>query len=89
MRTTVRLEDASMRELKRLASKEGVSLTQLLNRVVKLGLRAMSGKKAKPQKRFRQKTYDMGEARFPVDKALAFAAQLEDEETIRKLALGK
>jgi hypothetical protein len=31
----------------------------------------------------------MGVPRVPLDKALQLAAQLEDEEIVRKLALGK
>lgn len=75
-----------LRELKRQALKEGVSLAQMMNRVMRLGLRALA---SRPKKRFRQRTHDMGEALMPLDKALSIAAALDDEEIIRKLRQGK
>ncbi len=39
--------------------------------------------------RYRQKTYAMGAPRVNLDKALALAAKLEDDEIARKLSLGK
>lgn len=38
---------------------------------------------------YREDVADLGEPRVDLDKALALAARLEDEETIRKLAQGK
>ena len=35
------------------------------------------------------RTFRMGRPRVPLDKALQLAGELEDEELIRKLALGK
>lgn len=89
MRTTVRLDDNLLKELKRRALKEGVSLTQLMNRVVRCGLAAARQGLDRPKRRFRQKTHDLGEAKFPIEKALSFAAQLEDEETMQKFMQGK
>jgi len=40
-------------------------------------------------KRFRTTTFAMGKPAVPIDKALRLAAELEDEEIIRKLALRK
>jgi hypothetical protein len=84
----VRIDDDLLRELKSRAQRENSSLTQLLNRVIRRGLangEAAGGKK----RRFRQKTYDMGIPRFDVTKALALAAELEDEAIIEKLRQGK
>lgn len=88
MRTTVRLDDKLLEQLKAQARKENLSLTRLLNRALRDGLRAAGkGRSAKP--RFRQKTHAMGPARVNLDKALALAAALEDEEILRELSLGK
>ncbi len=45
--------------------------------------RTRAGKKPVP--RFRQKTLSLGLSHFNVDKALQFAAELEDEEILRKM----
>jgi hypothetical protein len=85
MRTTVRIDDDLMLELKDRAQREAVSLTRLINRLIRRGLEA----RGKPRKPFRQQTYSMGVPKVDLTKALAFAAALEDEEIIAKLARGK
>jgi hypothetical protein len=85
MRTTVRIDDDLMRELKERAQREAVSLTRLINRLIRRGLES----RAKPRKPFQQQTYSMGVPKVDLTKALAFAAALEDEEIIAKLARGK
>ncbi len=88
MRTTVRLDDKLLEQLKAQARKENLSLTRLLNRALRDGLRAAGkGRAAKP--RFRQRTHAMGPARVNLDKALTLAAALEDEEILRNLSHGK
>jgi hypothetical protein len=89
MRTTVRIDDDLLRDLKEEAHREGTSLAKLVNRTLRRGVVAseQSGKQARPP--YRQKTYCMGEPKVNLDKALALAAAMEDEETIRKLAQGK
>ena len=88
MRTTVRIDDDLLRDLKQRAQHEKCSLTSIVNKVIRHGLRSReaSGRTSKP---FRQKTYRMGPPLVDVAKALALAAQLEDEEIVRKLGLGK
>jgi hypothetical protein len=88
MRTTVRIDDELMRRLKELAHREGISLTKLLNRVLRSGM-AAPRQALRPARPYRQKTYRMGQPKFPLDKALAFAASLEDEEVLDKLARRK
>lgn len=88
MRTTVRLDDELIEQLKARARKEKLSLTRLLNRALRDGLRASKG--GRPQKpRFKQKTHAMGAARVDLNKALALAAALEDEEILRELSMHK
>ena len=88
MRTTVRLDDELLEQLKVKARRENISLTRLLNRALRDGLRAR--KPAKHEKRrFKQKTQAMGVPKMDLNKALALAAALEDEEILRELSLGK
>jgi len=88
MRTTVRVDDELLERLKAQARKENVSLTRLLNRTLKAGLQA-GGARPRKQPIYGERTYSMGAPRVALDKALALAAVLEDEEIVRKLALRK
>jgi predicted DNA-binding ribbon-helix-helix protein len=88
MRTTVRLDDDLAQTVKELAHKEDTSFGRMLNRVLRAGI-AAAKTPIQSRLRFKQGTFDMGEPAFNVDKALALAALLEDEETARKLALRK
>jgi len=88
MRTTVRIDDDLMRLLKQRAHREGTSLTRLINHVLRHGISALR-QGSKPSRPYREKTFRMGEPRVPLDKALALAASLEDQETREKLARRK
>lgn len=85
MRTTLRIDDALLAELKERAQAEGVSLTELVNRVLRTGLEAK-----RPRRRaVRIRPADMGAPRVDLDRALHVAGELEDEEILRKAALRK
>lgn len=88
MRTTVRLDDELLERLKAQARRENVSLTRLLNRTLRAGMRA---ERARPAKRraYREQPHAMGAPRVALDKSLALAAALEDGEIVRELALRK
>ena len=86
MRTTVRIDDDLLVELKARAEAEGQSLTRMFNRTLRRALKAPPEDAAQP---FKQRTFRMGAARLGVDKALALAAALEDEEVTRKMSLRK
>ena len=88
MRSTVRIDDDLMIELKQRARDESVSLTRMLNRTLRAGLfrSQQPGEGVTP---FRQQSVAMGRPRVDLDKALALAARLEDEEVARKLSLRK
>jgi len=88
MRTTVRVDDETLERLKAQARKEKVSLTRLLNRALKAGLQAGSARR-REQPAYREQVHSMGAPRIALDKALALAAALEDEEIVRELALRK
>jgi hypothetical protein len=84
MRTTIRIEDELLQQLKEQAHKENVSLTQLVNRTLRAGMQR--SRSPGRRSRYREKTYSMGTPGFDLDKALALAADFEDEEVLRKLA---
>ncbi len=88
MRTTIRLDDDLLREIKERAGEENASLTHVVNHVLRMGLRAMKTKRHQIP-RFVEKTYDLGVPRGDMDRALQIAADLEDQEILRKVLLRK
>ena len=82
MRTTLRIDDDLFRELKKRASSEGLTLSELVN----LALRQSLSTEKRPRRVFRQKTRDLGRPSFDVTNANAVAAELEDQDILRKLA---
>lgn len=86
MRTTLTIDDQLLAELKERAHREGVPLKQVVNQTLRRGLNVP----ARPSRRKTHRTYSMGRALVPsLDKSLAIAAGLEDEEIARKLVLRK
>lgn len=83
MRTKLSIADDILRELKVLAHETGVSLTRAANDVLRAGLARRVG--SSPRPRYREEVADLGEPRVNLDHALAIAARLEDDETLRKL----
>jgi hypothetical protein len=88
MRTTVRIDDHLMRDLRERAHREGTSLAKLINRLLQQAMRATREESA-PVPPFREKTFPMGEPRLNLDKAIGLAASLEDEEVREELARRK
>ena len=88
MRSTVRIDDDLMMEIKERARRENVSLTRMLNRVLREGIQ-VSRERRSNKSRYREKTIAMGIPRADLDKALALAADIEDEEILRKMTLKK
>jgi hypothetical protein len=88
MRTTVQIDDGLLRTLKEQAHREGTSLAKLVNRVLRQGL-DVSEQRRKSVRPYREKTFAMGQPKVNLDKALALAAALEDEETLEKLVRRK
>lgn len=82
MRTTVTLDPDVEAIIRASMRDRGVSFKEALNDAVRLGL-APGGAP------FRTRTHTLGEPTIPLVKALALAAELEDEEIARKLAVGK
>jgi hypothetical protein len=88
MRTTVRIDDDLLRDLKDQAHREGTSLAKLVNQTLRRGMGA-GGNAVKRARPYREKTFDMGPPKMDITKALALAAAMEDEEICRKLAQGR
>jgi hypothetical protein len=87
MRTTVDIEAHLLKRLRAEAQRRGVSFKDLLQGLLRRGL----DERPAAQDRYRAPTFAMGDPVRPVrlDKALALAAALEDEEIARELALRK
>lgn len=81
MRTTLRLDDDLLIELKKRADREGLTLSEVVNLALRQGL----AERRSAKRTFRQKTRDLGAASFDVTRANAAASALEDAEILRKL----
>jgi len=84
MRTTVRIEDSLLADLKRHARDERCSLTEIVNRVLRRGMRVVSQDDV-PGEPYRETTHAMGQPKLDLDKALALAAAMEDKQVVEKL----
>jgi hypothetical protein len=80
MRTTLRLDDDLLIELRRQADEQGLTLSEAVNRA----LRERLSTRKRARQPFRQKTHDLGRPSFDVTKANAVAAELEDSEILRR-----
>ncbi len=87
MRTTLRIDDDLLSRLKTRADAENLSLTRLVNRVLRTGLAAMDTVADEPP--HREHTYSMGAPLIDLTRASGLAEALQDEETVRKLLLRK
>lgn len=86
MRTTVDIDPGLLKRLRAEAHRRGVSFKELLNRVLHRGLDERAGEPASP---YRCPTFGMGTPARPIDRALALADTLEDDEITRELSLRK
>lgn len=81
MRTTVTLDEDVEQIVRRRMRERDLSFKEALNDVVRDGVRS-------PAEPFRTATARMGEPTVNLDRALRVAAELEDEELLRKARLG-
>lgn len=88
MRTTLTLDPDVAADLKKHVRKTGKSFREVLNDAVRVGLRTQD---APPPRPYRLKPISMGGPLPGINlvKANQLAADLEDEEIARKLALRK
>ncbi|MGH9280405.1 MAG: antitoxin [Acidimicrobiales bacterium] len=84
MRTTVTLDPDTEALIRKRMQVQGVSFKQAINDAIREGL-------ASPTRRarFRTRTADLGLPVVALDRALQLAAELEDEEIIRRMRSGK
>lgn len=84
MRTTVTLDPDTDAIVRRLMRERKLTFKQALNAAIRAGI----GPRPDAASSF-TRTRRMGRPRVDLDKAAHFASALEDEEVLRKLALGK
>ncbi len=89
MRTTLTIEDRIARHLKQIAHQSGKPFKVVVNETLQAGL-AASQERPKP-KRYRIRPISLGGVRpgIDLDRALALADVLEDEELATKMELRK
>jgi len=87
MRTTLTIDDGLLRQLRQRALDSGKPFKQVVNETLQAGLRAS----AATRKPYVCPTFSIGEPRWPVnlDKALALADELEDEEIMARFRKGQ
>jgi predicted transcriptional regulator len=86
-RTTIRLDEHLMRQLKERAKREELSLTGIFNKAIREWLRTPA--KQPKRKPFVQKTYDMGKALIDITHTNALLDEWDTEEFVRKMSQGK
>ena len=79
MRTTLSIDDDVAVELERLRRERDAGLKEVVNDVLRRGLRDIK-QPAKPRQPFRTKTYDMGEQLIPLDNVAEAISLLEGED---------
>ena len=83
MRTTVTLDPDTEQIVRRRMAERGMTFKEALNDVIRRGAQRSGGHPP-----FETATAAMGESRVNLDRALQIAADLEDDELIRKLRTG-
>jgi hypothetical protein len=83
VRTTITLDEDTDAIVRRLMRERKLTFKQAVNEAIRRGSTRPTRATA------RTRTFEMGEPRIDIDKALRIAADLEDDEIIRKLALRK
>lgn len=81
MRTTVDIDPKILDRLRDEAHAQGISFKAMLNRTLRQGLDRPSG----DREPYVCPTFDMGSPLRPLDKALALADALDEEEVARRL----
>lgn len=92
MRTTLTIDDALLRQLRQKALDSGRPFKQVVNDTLRAGLeKSAEAFSVAARPRYECPTFSMGQPRWPVnlDKALALAAELEDQEIVAKFRQGR
>lgn len=86
MRTTLTVDDDLLARLKQRAHERDVALKQVVNETLRAGLETPAARR----RRYRIPALSLrARPEVDLDKALALAGELDDRETVRKLARGK
>ena len=85
MRTTITLDADVEALVHKLMIERGLTFKQAVNGLLRLALAPQTEQRVE----FSFPTYNMGEPTVPLEQALRLAADLEDEEIIRKLGVGR
>lgn len=85
MRTTLTIDAETDALLRRRMSETGKSFKRVVNDAIRAGLTEGLSERTP----YRLQPFSLGHATVPLTKALQLAAQLEDEQVVRKLAIGK
>ena len=80
MRTTVTLDPDVESQLRKEVRQRGEPFKQVLNNAIRAGLRSMKQR----TEAFKPLTFNMGKPLVDLTKAVSLAAELEDEELIRR-----
>jgi hypothetical protein len=83
MRTTVTLDPDTAALIRQRMRERGISFKQALNEAIRAGAAEHRGEP------FRTVTAALGVPTVNLDRALQLAAELEDEELVRKMRVGK
>ncbi len=83
VRTTVTLDPDTAALIRRRMRERGISFKQALNEAIR------AGADEEPAAPFRTATAPLGVPAVNLDRALQVAAEVEDEELVRKIRLGK
>ena len=78
------IADDLLRDLRALAHARNSTLTDVANAVLRAGLAVLDERDRRPS-RFREQPAEMGVPTIDLTKALSLAAEVEDEEVVRKL----
>jgi hypothetical protein len=89
MRTTVRIDDDLLRLIRDQAHRDGVSVGQALNRIIRRGMEIGRRRGRHETPAYAERVFSMGRPAVDLTKALGLAARLEDEETLEKQARRK
>ena len=89
MRTTLTIDDGTAKKQKQLAHETGKTYKEVVNETLRRGLAV--GERPEAGEPYRLKPVSLGEvaAGYNLDKALALAEWLDDEELVRKQHLRK
>lgn len=83
MRTTVTLDPDTAAIVQARMRERGLSFKEALNEMIRAGV------EAQVRAPFRTRTADLGVPTVNLDRALQLAGELEDEELLRRMRVGK